>query len=378
MNKKCLARLLAVLLLTAVIHNSMADSAMPNGDYSGSDYVNTYLDFGCSLEGWHYDTLTELITRNQKALDGLPEDTWELVTRNQSYILMFAESPDDGDNVSISVTRTPGAADTAKAYGMKAIVDSLLGNMKNQYLQMWGYNTSVQTMSVDIGSQTFYGFDCEARDNGFCQKQIMIAKDDYVVAVTATADTHDDTLRIFRHFYLPSEGKAAAAFASDAANTGASAGDKTIYTGKKRAVTFQVPPAWKQQKLSQEYTTLETKFVSTRDGISQIQYSCKDLIGENGLPDTMRPLFSMKYFTEKEAADFFAGEWKNVEVQRIQMENNTFFVVRGDYILDGTATLIIENGYVHMWTLYEMDKTCKADDEQVLFSVTESAVLPAE
>ena len=378
--RKILAVLLSFILAVSAAaccgESAAADGTFTLGNIEGFVYTNEYLGLGCELDGWHFDSAGEIAQMNAQQLGMLPENLEEFVREKQSFILMFAESENKMQNANISVTYSPGAEADVQRTGMKTIVTSLYPQFTSMQTSLGRKNARVSVASDRISNEDVYGFDVIYEDAGtdIYQRGIMLGIKDYVITITATGGSTTEVESIIHRFFFIGKENSETESGTDTADP--AAGGKQQYTGKLQPIRFEVPNEWEQQTLSQEYNTLEAKFVLPGGGGTMIQYACQDLVTGQGLPESMRSFFSTGYFSEDDIRAYYEGMVSDLTVEKTKIGDLDCFVARGTYGFAITWVLFFDEGYFHQLSLYETDNSKLAEHEKVLFDVVGTVKLP--
>ncbi len=348
------------------------DTALTLGDIDGAYYTNQYLGLGCRLEGWHYYSASEIAQLNSQELENLPDNLEDFVREKQSMILMFAETEDKMQNVTVSTTYLEGLENMSEQMGMKMVVESLYDQIVSLQTLLGRENAKVSVISDSISNETFYGYDIvyEYFGSTIYQRQVMLSIKDYAVALTASGASTEETENIIHSFFYLDKG-------DDGQNSEVrideqSSGSVQRYVGKLRPVNFEVPNEWKQQMLSQDYSTLEAKFVDQESRSTMIQYACQDLISSMTLPESMRSIMNTESYTTDDIKTLYESMLSDQTVNKTKIGDLDCFVVRGTYGFPVTFVIFIENGYLHQFGLYETNSDKIEEHEKILFDVAAS------
>ena len=202
------AFLLVLAVLTGFCLPAAADTAatapgLTAGVYDGYLYRNSFLDIGFRVRDWHCYDSAELAAYNQLTAVLLPEDIGELVRQKQSLVLMCADSPDGLASVNIAATYVPGFGAAAEELGMQTVAEMSLDSVRNVQKSLGRPDVSVSVVSDRISGETFWGYQVSFTYMGmqFYQRQILLAADDYSVALTATALSAGETMEMIGRFY---------------------------------------------------------------------------------------------------------------------------------------------------------------------------------
>ncbi len=202
------AFLLVLAVLTGFCLPAAADTAttapgLTAGVYDGYLYRNSFLDIGFRVRDWHCYDSAELAAYNQLTAVLLPEDIGELVRQKQSLVLMCADSPDGLASVHIAATYVPGLGAAAEELGMQTVAEMSLDSVRNVQKSLGRPDVSVSVVSDRISGETFWGYHVSFTYMGmqFYQRQILLAADDYSVALTATALSAGETMEMIGRFY---------------------------------------------------------------------------------------------------------------------------------------------------------------------------------
>lgn len=347
MRNRIIAFTMAVLLTAGCFSRlpatASAASALTAGTVSGSTYENESVGLGCTLEGWRYDSLAELMDANSVIASSLPEDLSDLVKKYQSFLLMNAYSQDGESYASISVSYFQDAETAMRRYGMESMIASMEGDYRQTYLQQGYPDVRVSSIRDRIGGKEFPGFDISYTLDGItvCSRQLMMAKGDFIIAVTVQALSFSMVQSVIGCFYLLDD-----------------AGSGVLYTGRRRPVTFEVPRGWVQGTLTREYGSLEAKFLPQDQTDAIIQYSCLDLVLAYGLNESDRKILSAGQITENDAKGLL-GLSSDFTFERKTISGMDCFEMRGLYKTSAlnmflTAVVFIEEGYLHVFFLYDV------------------------
>ncbi len=377
--KRIIALVLSFVLIMAVachIEAFAQGTTLTFGKTDGAVYTNEYLNLGCCLDGWHYLTAGEIAKMNSQGLDRLPDELESFVRENQSFILMFAESESKQQNVNIVVSYAPDAKELADILGMKAIVNSMYSQTVAGQISLGRKNPRVSVVSDSISGETVYGMDIIYEESGtdVYQRGIILVVRDYVVSITATGDSTKDLENIIHSFFYLSEGNAVNSIEENSSESKSIPTQK--YFGKLRPISFEIPMEWLQQELSQQYNSLEAKFVDQESMLTMIQYACQDLVATQDLPESMRSLFRTESFSPDDIRESYEDTLSDLTVERTVIGDLDCFVVRGTYGFSLVCIVFVEEGYMHQLGLYEMEPARLAEHEKVLFDIASTIALP--
>ena len=206
-KKKVIVFVMVIFLYTLFLLNyafGTASIADISGSVEGSAYENEYLGIGCQFDGWYFYDKDELKEINSFNVEQWPQDLRGIIQKQENTTLMFAETPNKMLNVNISVSYDPDAEFQAELFGVKKMVSMLHNQVMYSLRKKWGEDVSLTETSASIGSKVYYGFDATYMASGetIYMRQILIAKEDYMFSITATAESMEELVYIYHQFYL--------------------------------------------------------------------------------------------------------------------------------------------------------------------------------
>ena len=201
-----------ILLLCAIsiCYGALSEEeSLPLGSYDGDTYTNDYIGIGCTLEGWRYDTLSELATRSQLNINEVSEEMLEVMQKTKAFILMYAASPDYSQSICIAVSYADGTSALVDLFGMQTILEKLFPQIMEQYTSLYGPETVGRIISRDIDGKTFYGYMISYIQNNeqIYWEQLTTNAGNYYVTTTASASSEELADSIYNHFFLLPAGK---------------------------------------------------------------------------------------------------------------------------------------------------------------------------
>lgn len=188
------------MMMTAGAETVTADDIF--GEVKNDTYENAFLGLGCTMEGWHYYSDSEMETVNRRTKEALNNEFDELV--DQNIAVMMVEKPDGTQNLNIQLQNVKNYASLYKASGLQFLAESSMSAYKST-LEAAGYTDIQLTTGVyTIGdrSYTCVGGQYKLRGVQVYFRQLWDLRDIYLATITATTLLEDKTDEIFSKFFL--------------------------------------------------------------------------------------------------------------------------------------------------------------------------------
>ena len=149
------------------------------------------------------------------------------------------------------------------------------------------------------------------------------------------------------------------------------------YTGITRNITFSMPTGWVQEERLLENGDTVVGLVSPENNKTVITYECKDIVKENGYAENMRVYFSSETLSETDLKGMLGEGLSGIsKIERKNISGIEYYVVEGEGNFPDRSILLVENGYLHVFSLHEENNDNLQEDIDILYKIIESIKLP--
>ena len=161
-----------------------AEQAFTPGTVEDDRYENTFLGYGCQLEGWHFYDDDQLAALNASA------DSTMLVD-------MGAESDDGMQTLSVQFQKLSEPAEEA------ALLESIVPTMPDALLAAGYENLKIEQETVSLGGEEHACLSIIGSIQGVAvhQLQVVVSCGEYMAYLSATGYLSDSPYDILRLFY---------------------------------------------------------------------------------------------------------------------------------------------------------------------------------
>lgn len=181
------------------------------GTINGDVYENSYIGYGCKLEGWTYADAEYIATLNNVSGIIMSSDAQEALRNSGTYTDMMATSPDGNSSVNIqyqNIEKTYGPA--IANYPLDKFLELVAPNMPSVLEQSGFQDVQVEAGSVPLGGSEHPGLIITSKFAGIpCyQKEACIRTKEYMIFVCVSSFYEDKTDELLTYFYPVSDGSA--------------------------------------------------------------------------------------------------------------------------------------------------------------------------